>query len=354
MRIALVTVFSRFLIFCFWVFLIGVFLFIPRIYKYIHQDRSLTVFTWPLLLDPIYLKNFEKETGIKLYITYFENGAALLSKMAATNGQGYDIILPDDHYLQLLIKQNLVKKIDRTKLSFWNKLDPNLLGVYSDLDNLYSIPYYWGFYALGYNTNTYYNKTLPESWSVLFDNSFCPHARICMTDDPREAILITAQYLFGTIDALKQTEAREKIKQELIRQKKFIEVYTISRADILLQNNSCGLALIMSPELQRLVRDYPMIQSIIPQEGTFAIVDSIAIPITTNKDEMIYQFLNYLYRPEVIHHHTSLYGYCSPLALEDSIKGDLCSMNQFSNFNFFKNSIPDDIINSLWIEVLAA
>ncbi len=54
------------------------------------------------------LKNFEKETGIKLYITYFENGPALLSKVVATKGSGYDMIIPDDHSLELLIQQEII------------------------------------------------------------------------------------------------------------------------------------------------------------------------------------------------------------------------------------------------------
>ena len=40
-----------------------------------------------------------------------------------------------------------------------------------------------------------------------------------MTDDPREAIIITAQYLFGTIDALKNLESREKVKELLFNKK---------------------------------------------------------------------------------------------------------------------------------------
>ena len=99
---------------------------IPTIIGYFSTEQSLTIFHLPALLDPIYLRKFEKETGIKIYLTYFENGPALLSKVAATKGRGYDLIIPDDHSLELLIQKGFVKQIDRSKLPFWDNLNPLL------------------------------------------------------------------------------------------------------------------------------------------------------------------------------------------------------------------------------------
>jgi len=325
----------------------------PTLTTFFKPEKSLTIFSWPLLLDPIYLKQFEKETGIKLYITYFENGPALLSKVTSTNGRGYDIIIPDDHSLQLLIEQGLVKKIDRSKLNFWNNLNPLLLNTYADPLSEYSIPYYWGVYGIGYDQNIF--PELPfYSWKLLFDAKLCAQSRICMTDEPREAILLTAKYLFGSIDALKDPGAREQVKQALIKQKKHVEVYSISRSDNLLQSKSCGLAAIMSPEISRLHRDNPTINMVIPQEGSFVVIDFMAIPAATQKDEMIYQFLNYLYQSEVVKHHVASFGYCSPLTTIDQKHEKFCPIDHFKDFDFFRPVISDDEINSLWIDVLAS
>ncbi len=352
---ALVPTMVRLGMFAAWVLIISLFLWIPTFISYVTTQKSLTIFTWPLLLDPIRLKQFEQETGIKLYITYFENGPALLSKIEATGGSGYDLIIPDDHSLELLIKQGLVKKLDRTHMPFWNQLDPVLLGTYADPNNEYSVPYYWGVYGIGYNTDMFNQNTLPLSWSALFQKPACRQARICMTDDPREAVLITAQYLFGSIDALKDPDKREQVKQALIAQKKYVEVYTISRADTLLQSNSCGIAAIMSPELWRLARDRSNIAMIMPQEGTFVIMDSFAICCTSTKDAMIYQLINFLFRSEILTHHIESFGYCSPISsLVIPGQEQFCPIDRFKSFEFFRGVISDSQINDLWIEVLAA
>lgn len=355
MRIPLISSFLQILIFFFWIAIIAIFLMLPSLSTFFKKpQKSLTIFAPPLLLDPVYLKNFEKETGIKLYITYFENGATLLSKLSATGGIGYDIIIPDDHALEWLIQHDFVKKIDKDKLSFLNELNPLLLNNYYDPQNTYSVPYYWGIYGIGFNSEIISPDALGDSWAILFDKKI-PGNRICMTDDPREAVMIAAQYLFGNIDALKDSHAREQVTKLLIEQKKHVEVYTLSRSDNLLQTKSCAVAAVMSPELWRLNREYPHIDMMIPREGSFFIIDAIAIPKATHKDDMIYDFINYLYKKDVITHHAQLFGFCSPLSTV-TIAGQekFCPNTDLNKFDFFRNVISDEEINAIWVQVLAA
>lgn len=347
--------YKRLAIILFWFTIIGCFLFLPALYRHLNKRATLTIFTPPLLLDPVYIKKFEEKTGVKVVLAYFENGAALLSKLAAVDGKGYDLILPDDHTLALLINQNALKEIDKTKLTFWNDIHPSLLNVYFDPDNTYTVPYYWGVYGIGYDAQIFPNGLQQNSWAVLFDKALCPNAKICMTDEPREALLIAARYLFGSIDELKKLEAQEAVKQLLIKQKKQVEVYSLSRADTLLQTNSCALATIASPEAWRVSRNTPNIKMAIPKEGSFLLMDSFAIPRNTGNDLLIYEFLNFIFEQESIRHHSYQYGFCSPLHTVNLPDQQLfCPINEIGSFDFFREVISDKRINELWIEVLAA
>lgn len=353
---SLVTSFSkRFLILLFWLTLIAGFLFLPALYRRLHTRKTLTIFTAPLLLDPAYIKKFEEKKGVKVILAYFENGAALLSKLAAVEGKGYDLLLPDDHTLDLLIRQNALKKIDKTKITAWADIYSSLLGAYFDPQNEYSVPYYWGVYGIGYDIQNFPQGLLTNSWGLLFDASWCPNGKICMTDEPREAILIAAQYLFGSIDALKKPEGQEAVKQLLIKQKKQVEIYTLSRADNLLQANSCLLAVIASPEAWRVARSTPEIKMMIPQEGSFLVMDSFALPKSTHNDELIYEFLNFILEQESIKHHSIQFGFCSPLKTVNLPDQDtFCAIDHISSFDFFREVISDQRINEIWTQVLAA
>lgn len=349
------TFYKRFLIVFFWLAIIAAFLFLPVLYRQLYKPQTLTIFTPPLLLDPTYIKKFEEKTGVKVVLAYFENGAALLSKLAAVGGKGYDLILPDDHTLELLIAQGALRKIDKNKLTFWKDLHPQLLNVYFDPENTYSVPYYWGVYGIGYDSNLFPNGLPDNSWGLLFDRVLCPNGKICMTDEPREALLIAAQYLFGSIDELKKPEAQETVKQLLIKQKKQVEVYTLSRADTLLQTHSCALATIASPEAWRLSRSADHIKMALPKEGSFLLMDSFAIPQSSKNDELIYQFLNFIFEQESMKHHSYQFGFCSPLKtviLPD--QETFCPISKISALDFFREVISDQRINELWIEVLAA
>ena len=344
---------TRFLIFCLWIVAIGSFLVLPSLVNKFRFQQSITIFTWPMMLDPIYLKKFEKETGIKLYITYFENGPALLSKIVATKGSGYDLIIPDDHSLQQLIEKRLIQKIDKNKLSFWNDIRPELLGSYADPLNEYSIPYYWAMYGIGYDESAL-TQPPTDSWGTLLNPAHNCYGHICMTDDAREAVMVTALYLFGSIEALKDKVAVQKVKETLIAQKQFVEVYSISRSDSLLQSKSCLFAMITSPELWRLNREHPQYKFIKPKEGSLVVVDSMAISKGSDKQELVYQFLNYLYKDEVLMHHVQNFGYCSPLSTVTGPQEQICTSDTFKQLHFMKSVISDNDINQLWIEVLAS
>lgn len=169
-----------------------------------------------------------------------------------------------------------------------------------------------------------------------------------MTDDPREAVMIAAQYLFGTITALNDAAARKAVRDLLIAQKKSVDVYALARADSLLQIGSCDFAVIVSPEMVRLQREHPEFAFIIPKEGAFTLIDSFAIPRTSKKDSLIYRFLNYVYTPEVLAHHAQVFGFESPIAQQNET-----NISEKSP-NFFRGVISDQELNELWIEVLAA
>ena len=191
----------RFFIVVGWCLVIGSVLYIPSLFKNFYAQKSINLFAWPQLIDSATLQAFEVETGIKVNVTYFEANEELFVKMNATKGQGYDLIMPSDYMVHTLLKEGLLQKIDRSKLAFYNEINPVLLGHYFDRNNEYSIPFLWGVYGLGINKKFFNNSVPIPSWDLVFTDICAPH-KIGMVDDAREAIMIAAQYLFKSFDTL--------------------------------------------------------------------------------------------------------------------------------------------------------
>jgi len=341
----------RFLAICFWLCLIVLFLFSPNIKRFFKEKDSLTIFTFPNLLDADYLHKFTKETGIKLYVSYYENNDELLVKMRETGGVGYDIIVPSDYAVDLLIKEGLLQKIDKSKLSFYKYLNPKFLGKYFDPKNEYSIPYLWEAYKIGY-TKDFFKDAPPEaSWKVIFDEKYAP-SKIGMLNNAREAVLLAAYYLFGTIDNLTDAQI-QKVKELLVKQKKWVAVYTDLRPDYLLYSGTVPLAVGMSGEIWQGARFDPSLDYVIPKEGTFMVIDSVAIPSKSKKQNLIYKFLEFFYRPDVVEYHNdkhSTFPVITNVTLQDEFKEAIDRFwSESKKVNFFKNVLKEEQLNEVWI-----
>lgn len=349
------TIFIRFAVAFLWIFLIGIFLFSPRISKIFREEKSLNIFTFPQLIDAEYINRFQRETGITLHVSYYENNDELLVKMRKTKGRGYDIIIPSDYAVELLIRDGLLKKLDKSKLNFLQNIDSRFLGKYFDPENSYTVPYLWETYKIGINKNFYKDGYPPASWKLAFDENVAPK-RIVMANNAREAILLAAFYLFGSIENL-DSNKMEKIKHLLIKQKKWVEVYTDIRSDYLLASETCPVAIGVSGEIWQATRFDPDLDFLIPQEGTFMLIDSIAIPVKSEKEDLIYKFINYLYDFEVMGHHVhkySLFPVTTNVKLQDYFKTSIQRVwAEAKKIQFFKNVLSEEQLNNVWIELKA-
>lgn len=211
------------LIFCFWLFMILVFVWTPHLISSFYKQKSITVLTWPTLLDAQFIESFEKETGIKVNIRYFDNNEELFVKMKNNKGDGYDLIMPSDYMVDVMIKENLLKKLDTTKLEFFDQFHPHLVGNFYDVNNNYSVPYFWSIYGIAYNKEHFPDKKPMPSWSSIFDGNHM-ESSMCMIDKGRDLMLIAAQYLYGRTENLNEHQLQE-IEKLLIKQKKFVGAY---------------------------------------------------------------------------------------------------------------------------------
>ena len=114
-------------------------------------------------------KAFEKLTGIKVNYSLYESNEAMYAKMKS-EAVSYDIVIPSDYMIERLKNENMLQKIDTTKLSNYKYIDDEYKGLYFDENNEYSVPYSVGRVGLIYNTTMV--KEAPTSWSVMWDKKY--------------------------------------------------------------------------------------------------------------------------------------------------------------------------------------
>lgn len=350
----------RLLIIIGWASVIGGLLLLPRL-KFI-TPRSIAVFAWAGSFSPESLKKFEQETGIKVYLSFYASNEELLVKMRATKGVGYDLIMPSDYAVKKLIDEGLLKKIDRQKINFFETLNPLLLGHFFDPQNTYALPYVWVVYVIGINARVFNGASiLPEqAWDLIFKPwKFGPDYRLIMVNDPIDVMFSAAHYLFGSKTEWLNSEQIQQLQSLLMQQIPWVEAYSSIRADYYLGTNNATAAVAQSPEIWRAMRDYPTIDFIEPTD-TFISVEHCAIPAPCEKEDLVYQFLNFVYSKETFSHQFKLYRNCParidmvdelPQVTERQKKIIRSSPAIFKHYSFVRDILPEQVKHDIWIAV---
>jgi spermidine/putrescine transport system substrate-binding protein len=325
-----------------WLLMLLALLYLALIWPLKKQAKSINVFAWSGMFDLGYITHFERKTGIRVNVSFYESNEELLVKVRATGGRGYDLIVPSDYAITILKREGLLKKLDKSKMPFYRTLNPVLLGHYFDPDNDYSVPFEWSVFGLGIDRDFFKNKELSASWKLVFDPCASP-TKVIMSNDPLVVLPITAFYLFGPSASLKRTML-PSIEQLLRTQKPCVEAYADFRANYYLAAKNVAVAMASSADVGRVMRDYPNIDFLVPQEGTLLTIESFALPAQTTKDDLVYEFLKFMFAPEALIQNFERLGFFPPttevlpsLKTSETIRGLLSmSKEQFARFSFLK------------------
>jgi spermidine/putrescine transport system substrate-binding protein len=340
-----------------WSALIFSLLYWPKL-KILHYEKDqITIFTWGDILEPTIIQDFEKETGIKVYLNYYSSNEELLVKLKATHGEGYDLVIPTDYAVKMLSEEGLLKPLDKAQFDFYPFLNPLLLKHPFDPNNTYSIPFGWEIFGLGIDSDYFAHHPFLPSWKMIFDPSFIDY-KISMINDPIDAIHLTSFYLYGPLHTLTQ-EQTTGIVDLLMQQKQWVEAYANFRGDYFLATKNCPVVVASSSYIWKTMRIFPFVRFVIPEEGSFVSIENLCIPKASTKDPLVYRFINYLYRPKSIATHYRTFGFfpASTQALDnlnldpEAEKMIRSTTEDFQKFHFIEKLLPQQQTRDIWVEV---
>jgi spermidine/putrescine transport system substrate-binding protein len=350
----------RFLVLLGCIAIIYGFLMLPYVLKNQEQDaRSLRIYTWANRINESVLQDFEQKTGIKVYLNYYESAEELLTKLEVMPSLDCDLMLPSSYIIKPMIQAGLIKKIDRSRCLFMKKIYPEFLNMDVDPGNLYSIPMYWDVFGIGYNANMVSSDQV--NLNLLFDKNSIIGKEIGMTDEPREAIFLTAQYLGFDLDHLTLVELK-KIRQLLRAQKSWVGAYSDSQQGYFLGTETFAVAASDREIICRQMLKNDFVKFALLTSGSMLRVDNIVISAATKKDDLIYQFLDFLFSYDV------LLGHCEKYCILPTTQEVFQDLDQkyigvpnlypgstdFNKLISFNLGLSQKEINDFWVRFKAA
>lgn len=277
------------------------------------KGTTLTVYNWGEYIsdgedDSMDVnKEFEKLTGIKVkYLNYVSN-ETMYSQIKSA-GVSYDIIIPSDYMIERLISEDMLQKIDTSKISNYDLIDSKYKGLFFDEKDEYSVPYNVGMVGIVYNEKLT-GADIKHSWNVLWDEKYKDMA--LNFDNPRDAFM-TAQMILGQ-DLNTTNKADWDAAAELLKKgKNNLQDYVMDEVFSKMETGEASIAPYYAGDCLTMMDVNKDLKFFYPEEGTNIFVDSICIPKNAKNVEAALMYINFLLDPDVATANAEYLGYASP------------------------------------------
>ena len=290
------------------------------------EAKVLNIYNWSDYIAEDTIKNFERETGIKVNYDNYDNNEILHAKLVAGK-TGYDIVVPGAHFAKQQIEGRLFRKLDRSLLTNWGNLDPAILEQMAKVDpgNQYLVDWLWGYVTVGINADKVKKALgdlpMPQNpWSLLFDPKYAARLKGCGVNflDSASEVLPVAMLYVGkpgfSRSAADYTAAGEMLK----KMRPYVTRFSSSGYIEELAGGSLCAVMGYSGDINIAraralqAKNGQVIEALVPASGATLFFDSMAIPADAPHPKNAHLFINYILRPEVHASLTNKVFYANP------------------------------------------
>jgi putrescine transport system substrate-binding protein len=284
------------------------------------DDKVVNLYFWADDLAPDTLSTFEKQTGIKVNVTYFDTLAVNETRLF-TGHNGFDVVLNSPPFFRRLIASGAFQPLDKRQLPNLTNLDPVLMAklAHDDPGNAYGVIFDWGSYGIAINVDRV-NEALPnvplKSWRLLFDPANAAKLARCninTVDSPVAVVPIVLTYL-GRDPNQPTPRDLDDVAEVLQKIRPYIHsIDTVSQIEAIANGDACAVLdsngdAFQARQRAKEVKNGMNIHYVIPDEGSLIWFDLLAIPKDAPHVANAHKLINYLLNPRVISDVTTTVG----------------------------------------------
>jgi putrescine transport system substrate-binding protein len=275
-------------------------------------------------MAPDTIPNFEKQSGIKVSISYYDSEEILETRML-TGNSGFDVVVPAaPYFFQRQTRSGAYLALDKNKLPNLTNLDPTIMARVAsvDPDNAHGIVYMWGTVGIGYNKEKV-ALALPNvpltSWRVIFDPPTASKLAKCgiqILDSPAEVVLLVLRYLGKDANSRSPQDLAD-VERVLMAIRPYIRnvdstgyIEAVANGDICVAVGYNG-DFVQARRRANEAKNGVQVAYALPEEGSVVYFNMLAIPRDAPHAANAHLFLNYLMKPDVIAEISNFVGYAN-------------------------------------------
>jgi spermidine/putrescine-binding protein len=326
--------------------------------------EKLMLLNWGEYINDEVVTLFEQEYNVQVVPAFVDNNEGFYEKV--DNGTTlFDIVVPSDYMIEKMVEDDLLQKIDLTKLenydSVVNPLMPGVIGIQGEMfegNEEYAVPYFWGTWGLMYNKRVAGLETAIQThgWKAFFETDKVPTGtRVGMYNIPRYAY--GAAMLYNDLSVNEESANALSVANTTLRMRNFSEWGTDTLKKAIVANN-LDLAFVWTGDFldmyyQQLDIDPDTSKinfDIYIPEDTIAFMDGLAIPKNARNVDLAHKFIDFMLRPEMAYLNASVVGYCTPVLgaynqIVDYVGDDAwLSAWAAANIKYYPKPAPTDLV----------
>lgn len=326
------------------------------------EGQTLHLYNWGEYTGENIIRDFEEKTGASVIMENFDSNEQMYIKVA--NGEAYDVLVPSDYMIQRLIQEDLLQKLDHSKLDCMDLLTEDVKGLPYDPKNEYSVPYFWGTAGIVYDKTKVDIKDLEEQGYNIFLNEKYK-GDIYLYDSERDSFMMALKALGYSMNTENEKEINEAYEW-LVKCVQTMEPEIVT--DEIIDNMAQGrkaLGLIYSGDATYVISENENMGYYLPETGTNLWSDAMVIPKNAKNPELAHAYINYATNYEGAYDNSSYVGYTSSnQEVMDTLSGEGGDYEGIDSYIprsgnkmdevFVYNEKTKQIISNLWSRVKIA
>lgn len=268
---------------------------------------KLVIYNWGDYIDPELLEEFTAETGIQVDYQTFDSNESMYTKIKQ-GGTTYDLTIPSEYMISKMTEENMLIKLDKSKIEGLENIDPQFMGLSFDKNNDYSIPYFWGTLGIVYNETMVENP--PQEWEDLWSEEY--RDNIMLIDGVREVMGFGLQSLGYSLNSTNSAEI-EKAAEHLYNLTPNVKAIVADEIKGYMIQDAAAIAISFSGEASEMLDGNENLRYVVPSKGSNLWFDNMVIPKTAKNLDGAYAFMSFMLRPENALRNAEYVGYSTPI-----------------------------------------
>ena len=273
---------------------------------------ELRLYNWFEYIPQELLEKFSRQHDVEVTQDTYDSNEALLARLKS-GVTGYDIAVPGDYMVAILIQEGLLEEVRPDQLANFKNVAPEWADVYFDPGRRYSVPYQWGSTSFQVDTAVYGGDI--DTLKILFDPPPELRGKVNMFKSHDEVIKLALLYL-GLPQCNENPRDLQKLRDLLVGQKPHVLSYNTDGAKEVLVSGDAAAGMNFNGFSMKARLEKSTLKYAYPREGMVGWQDNLVVPKDAPNLGNAKLFMNFMLDPENQAALTNFAKYTSPLKAE--------------------------------------